>query len=95
MTHYSEHFQYYWAEQIVRGAKIVDQRAGQYLFNHLPQPAAHVVSGKLFDPFHQEMDEMQVHCWIQDHLIFEGNRIIAVFNNNDILWEEPANAEVN
>jgi hypothetical protein len=85
---FGQHPQFVWAEHIIRGAYVHEQRTGQYLFNHLPNPVAAQVRGTTFDPFHKDLTINEVHCWIQDHLIFDANRIIAVFNNDEILWEE-------
>lgn len=78
------------AEDIMINAKAQQQRAGQYLFNHLPESgAATVVAGSIFDPFHKDLSVTEVFDWLCDHLIFDNNQnIIAVFNGNDILWEK-------
>jgi len=82
------HFQYVWAEHIVRGSRETGQRTGQYLFNLLPDHLSGIVTGTLWDPFHKDLEIEEIHQWIQDHLIFDGHRIIALFNNDEILWEE-------
>lgn len=65
------------------------QRTGQFLYNNLPNGAASVVAGTLFDPFHFELNSHEIEKWINDHLILDdADRVIAVFNNNQILWEK-------
>ncbi len=77
-----------YVEQIASGAKATDQRTGQRLFNLLPQPVAYFTSGTLFDPFHKDLTRKEIWDWLNDHLIFDDNgHIIALFNNNQILWE--------
>lgn len=78
-----------WVGHIVSWAPQHDLRTGQYLFNSLPNEVARVVSGTLFDPFHTDMKSGDIWNWIDNHLIFsdDGNQIIAVFNNNQILWQ--------
>lgn len=69
-------------------AKKAGQRTGQYLFNSLPPGAERVVASTLFDPYHKEMTRSALFEWISHHLIFDDRGdVIAVFNNNDILWE--------
>lgn len=77
-----------YTDQIVRGAKESGQRTGQYLFNHLEPGPANVIAGSLFDPFHQDLSNREISDWLDNHLIFDGNKVIAVFKNNQILWEE-------
>ena len=79
---------------VLRCAHHTSQRTGQYLFNSLPEPITCVISGTLFDPFHEDMDAFQLTEWVQNHLVFgkspfakEG--IIAVFDGNMLLWEAP------
>lgn len=73
---------------IIRHADEHNQRTGQYLFNSLPVEAAQFITSTLFDPFHRDMSQDEVEAWISDHIIFDDNgRIMALFNNNDILWE--------
>lgn len=83
-----------YVDQISRGAKSTGQRTGQYLFNHLPDGAANVIAGSLFDPFHKDLSPYEIRAWLGDHLIFSPlGEVIAVFNQNDILWtEEKDNA---
>lgn len=76
------------ADQIRLGAGLSGQRTGQYLFNHLPSGPANVVAATLFDPFHKELNEREIYDWIENHLIFDGSRIVGVFNNDQLLWEE-------
>jgi hypothetical protein len=66
-----------------------DVRYGQALFNVLPPEVGQVVAGTSFDPFHtQWKTHMQVVDWVDNHLIFSDDfKIIAVFNNDQILWE--------
>lgn len=75
------------ADQIKRGARSIEQRTGQYLFNHLPDGAQLAVRGTLFDPFHKELTHQEIVAWLENHLIFKGQEIVGVFNNNDILWD--------
>lgn len=77
-----------YSDHIRIGAALKDQRTGQYMFNQLPAGPAAAVRGKLFDPFNKELTEREICAWIEDHLIFDGQRIVAVYNNNQILWEE-------
>lgn len=74
-------------DKIKREARKNNQRTGQYLFNYLPEGAANVVASTLFDPFHKELTWTEILEWIESHLIFKGEEIVGVFNNNDVLWE--------
>lgn len=74
-------------DAVMRDANRCGQRTGQYLFNALPPQIGNVIAGSLVDPFHQELRRDEVVAWIDHHLIFDNNTIIAVFNGNDILWE--------
>lgn len=76
------------ADQIMRGAREFKQRTGQYLFNHLPPGAGNALSSTLIDPFHKEMTKEEIIGWIDNHLIFDGQEVIAVFNNNQLMWEK-------
>lgn len=66
-----------------------DIRVGQALFNLLPGWASHRVCATLFDPFHKNFTDYELYTWINSHLIFDGDEIIAVFNNDTILAEKP------
>ncbi len=66
-----------------------DIRVGQALFNLLPGWAANRVASTLFDPFHKNFTDYELYTWINNHLIFDGDEIIAVFNNDTILAERP------
>lgn len=72
---------------IMQKAHVYDQRTGQYLFNQLPNHIARLVSGTTFDPFHKDFNVEEIYKWINDHLIFNDNEIICLFNNDKILWE--------
>jgi hypothetical protein len=73
---------------ILKHAEKHHQRTGQYLFNSLPQEAGAVIVGTVFDPFHKDMSQYQVEDWLLHHAIFNDNEsIVAIFNNNDMLWE--------
>lgn len=74
-------------------APMTGQRTGQTLFNLLPTPAANAVRGTTFDPFFKNMNVREVAKWIQEHLIFGKwpgtgkDELIAVFNNDTVVWE--------
>jgi len=75
-------------DNIVRGAKLSDQRTGQYLFNRLPSGAASMVAGALFDPFNRDLSPHELDVWLSEHCVFsDQGEIIAIFNNNTFLWE--------
>lgn len=76
-------------DHILRKAGNTGQRTGQYLYNSLPQIVAQLVNGKLFDPFHGEYTRAELAEWIDNHLIFEGNEIVALFDKDRIIWEAP------
>lgn len=81
------------AANLIEAARRADQRAGQYLFNNLPDDAANCMMMTLWDPFHKRMSFQEFRDWINDHLILEDGAttldgVIAVFNNNEILWEK-------
>ena len=76
-----------YVERIKQGARINNQRTGQYLFNHLPPGAANSVRATLIDPFHKQMTDHELYMWLDEHVIFDRGWIIATFNNNVILWE--------
>lgn len=41
----------------------------------------------MFDPFQKDLTGSEIRAWIGEHLIFSpSGDIIAVFNQNDILW---------
>lgn len=63
-------------------------RTGQVLFNYLPTGARNAVAGTMIDPFHKRLTTEELYQWLNDHVIFDGDRIIAVFNNNHFIWEE-------
>lgn len=68
-------------------------RVGQTLFNILPEWAAEVVAKTTFDPFYNRSTGFgfRVWCeWIDNHLIFDEQGLLAVFNNNQILAERPS-----
>lgn len=67
-----------------------DWRLGQALFNTLPNWAAAVVTEKSFDPFYKDVPDWSVSKWIDNHLIFDEQGLLAVFNNNEILAERPS-----
>ena len=74
----------------VYAEKYIDIRPGQALFNVLPGDVANCVCSTLFDPFHRVKTWDEVKVWMENHLIFDGDGcVIAVFNNNQILWEHP------
>jgi len=75
-------------DHILKGARASNQRPGQYLYNHLPNGAAAAVNGTLFDPFHKDLDRDGIYEWLDNHIITHHGWIIAVFNNNQILWEQ-------
>lgn len=64
-------------------------RTGQALFLVLPDWVGLVVAGTPWDPFHRELTKFQIVNWINDHLIFKDDEIVAVFNGEDILAERP------
>lgn len=68
-------------------------RIGQALFNTLPKWAAAVVAATSFDPFHKVITGAGPRVWtewIDNHLIFDEQGLLAVFNNNEILAERPS-----
>lgn len=77
-----------YVDHIMTGCHHSDQRPGQYMFNHLPDGAKAAVRAKSFDPFYNVTTDVEAYEWMDNHLIFDRGRIIAVFNNDDILWEE-------
>lgn len=64
-------------------------RTGQSLFISLPRGATLVVAEKLWDPFFYEWDWNEIYEWCQNHLIFGQSDIIAVFDGDTILWQQP------
>jgi hypothetical protein len=78
-----------WTEYILDASKRHGQRSGQFLFNHLPEGPAGVVDGTAFDPYYKDMSFHELRTWIADHLMFDGNEIICVFNGDQILWQAP------
>ncbi len=78
-----------WAEYICKKAPNKRQRTGQFLFNQLPNHISTIVAGKMFDPFYADLSEREVQEWINDHLIFNGQEIIGVFDGDNLLWEKP------
>lgn len=64
-------------------------RLGQALFNALPGWATSYVAGTLFDPFYKDMSDAEAMQWIDDHLVFDGDGVLAVYNGNQILGERP------
>lgn len=77
----------FFAHSTVSGARFYNQRTGQFLFNRLPEGAANVVRGTLFDPFYKELTPDQIVQWLDEHVVFDDYGIIGIFNNNQILWE--------
>jgi hypothetical protein len=60
----------------------------QYLFNSFSVEVADVVVASTFDPFHKNMSQDQIENWLLNHVVFnESGSIIAVFNENTILWK--------
>jgi hypothetical protein len=83
------------AVHIAVGARQTKQRTGQYLFNHLPVEVGNKVAGTLFDPFHKDLSKPEIIEWLDNHLIFNENKIIALFDQNTILWTwEPPDIAV-
>lgn len=83
------------AVHIAVGARQTKLRTGQYLFNHLPDQVGNKVAGTLFDPFHKDLSKQEIIEWLDNHLIFDHNEIIALFDQNTILWEsEPPDIAV-
>lgn len=74
-------------DQIMRGAAAAHQRTGQYLFNHLPEEVQLKVAGTLIDPFYRDLSAIEVYAWLDNHLVFDGNRIIGLINGDMFLWE--------
>lgn len=62
-------------------------RSGQALFNRLPLEVGRVVSGQQWDPYQRNLSAFELSEWINKHIVFDGCEIVAVFNNDDILWE--------
>lgn len=77
-----------WVLDITRNAYTFNQRTGQYLFNSLPGTVANLVRSTTFDPFYKNMRAHELYEWIDNHLIFDGNRIIGLFNGDNLIWEE-------
>lgn len=80
------------AANLIEAARRSGQRAGQYLFNNLPEGAATCMLMTLWDPFNKRMTFQEFRDWINDHLILEDGAttldgVIAVYNDNQILWE--------
>lgn len=71
---------------ICRGAKVHNQRTGQFLYNSLPSEVCSRVAGTLFDPFFDDLTADEIQSWIDNHLIFDGGEIVGVFDKNNILW---------
>ena len=64
-------------------------RIGQALFNALPIWAGNVVAGTPWDPYHRDLTWFEVTNWMNAHLIFNNDELIAVMNNDEILAERP------
>lgn len=84
-----------YTNQIMRNAKLSEQRTGQYLFNKLPGPVAVVVGGTSFDPFHKDLSAIEISDWIDSHLIFDNGWIVGVFHGERVLWEGDRPAMIN
>lgn len=81
------------AANLMEAARRSDQRAGQYLFNNLPDGAANCMLGAIWDPFNKQFSFHEFREWIDSHLILEDGAttldgVIAVYHNNTILWEK-------
>lgn len=76
-----------WADHIILGAGLKQQRTGQWMMNNFEPEVYIAVSGRMFDPFNKDLTREQLIEWMQDHLIFDNGHIVAVFNNDQILWE--------
>jgi hypothetical protein len=77
-----------YTQQIFEGAQYYSQRTGQYLFNKLPLLVAAEVAGTSFDPFHKDLSKFEIYEWLDNHLIFQDQRIVGLFHNDVLLWEE-------
>ena len=77
------------AEYICNMAAQLDQRNGQFLFNHLRHEVAEAARGTLYDPFYKELSQDEVAQWLEDHIVWnDDGRMIAFFIGETILWEE-------
>lgn len=82
-------------DHILIGAHASSQRTGQYLYNHLPTIVARLTSGKTFDPFFKDLSQQEIFDWIENHLIFDGNEIIGLFDHDRIIWSAPPTTPTN
>lgn len=86
-----------YVSDILTESRRTNQRTGQCMFNNLPNEAASVITGMLWDPFNRQMPRHELKNWIGDHLIFDGvptsiaeayDQLIGVFSYNEVLWEK-------
>lgn len=77
-------------DHIMRSAQASAQRPGQYLFNTLPFGAGDVVAATLWDPFHTVTTKEELIDWVDNHLIFDGIKIIGIFNKDQILYSRKS-----
>ena len=77
------------ARYIVDTAPNYVQRTGQFLFNSLRHEVSQIVRSSHLDPFYKEMSYQEVVEWLENHIIYdETGRMIALFDEDRILWEE-------
>lgn len=70
-------------------------RLGQALFNNLPTWAVSYIAGSTFDPFYKDMSDREAWEWIDSHLIFDDEGVLAVYSGNKVIAmreEIPGNA---
>lgn len=73
--------------QVIRDAEKDGQRTGQKLMNILEPGPYSAITRSTFDPFHKDLSLQELIEWVDNHIIWDGPRIIAVFKDNLICWE--------
>lgn len=63
------------------------QRLGQFVYNGLPDGAKDAIVSTHIDPFYKDYSEYEIEAWIDNHLIFDKGVIVAVFDEDTILWD--------
>ena len=71
---------------IITKAELENRRSGEQLMKTLPKQAAMSIVGTSFDPFYATLSYEDMLSWVERHLKFEDNEVVAIVDRK-IYWE--------
>lgn len=71
---------------IILQSEQTHRRTGELVMEFLPYEVRESIVGRVFDLYYMNPSAQEIRDWFADHIIFDNDVIIGVFDNDTILW---------